>query len=185
MNPISQLGYALLGLLHGQTLSGYDLRKIFTSTAMGSFSDSPGAIYPALARLENQALIEGTVADSASMRKGRVFHLTPTGAEALRSWLQEPVTTDDMVRGVGVLMLRFAFMDHVLGPAHTVCFLRQFAEAITAYLPRLELYFSINSAKMPRSARLALGCGIQEYAMRLKWAESSIQEYEREMREKP
>ena len=38
-------------------MSGYDLRKIFTTTAMGSFSDSPGAIYPALARLEANGLV--------------------------------------------------------------------------------------------------------------------------------
>jgi DNA-binding PadR family transcriptional regulator len=49
--PISILGYALLGLIHQKPSSGYDLRKTFTETAMGSFSNSPGAIYPALARL--------------------------------------------------------------------------------------------------------------------------------------
>jgi DNA-binding PadR family transcriptional regulator len=185
MNQVTQLGYALLGLLHGQPQSGYDLRKIFTTTAMGSFSDSPGAIYPALARLEKQGLIEGAVEEVASMRKRKIFHLTAAGADALRRWLQEPVTADEMVRGVDALMLRFAFMDQVLGPASTLGFLRQFASAIAAYLPGLKNYFSTNSRNMPRSARLALGCGIEEYAMRLRWAESSIQEYEEEMRKKP
>ena len=50
----SQLGYALLGLIHQQPLSGYDVKKIFASTPMAGFSDSPGAIYPALRRLEKE-----------------------------------------------------------------------------------------------------------------------------------
>ena len=53
---IPLLGHALLGLLHGSSLSGYDVRKIFTETPMGSFSNSPGAIYPALERLEKAGL---------------------------------------------------------------------------------------------------------------------------------
>ena len=67
MNNNSLLGFALLGLIFEQPRSGYDLRKIFTTTAMGSFSDSPGAIYPALARLEANGLVRGTVEESASL----------------------------------------------------------------------------------------------------------------------
>ena len=47
------LGYALLGLLMKPS-SGYDLRKIFSSTSMKTYSGSPGAIYPALRRLQEQ-----------------------------------------------------------------------------------------------------------------------------------
>jgi hypothetical protein len=46
---IPALGYALLGLLMKPS-SGYDLRKIFSSTSMKTYSGSPGAIYPALRR---------------------------------------------------------------------------------------------------------------------------------------
>ena len=48
------LEYALLGLLHQQPQSGYDLRKVFETTALGNYSGSPGAIYPALRRLESR-----------------------------------------------------------------------------------------------------------------------------------
>ena len=57
----SLLGFALLGLLEERPRSGYDLRKVFAQTAMGTFSDSPGAIYPALGRLEKRGLVRGTV----------------------------------------------------------------------------------------------------------------------------
>ena len=55
---IPSLGYALLGLLQGKPSSGYDLRKIFSSTSMRTYSDSPGSIYPALLRLEKQGLMK-------------------------------------------------------------------------------------------------------------------------------
>lgn len=182
MNSITQLGYALLGLLHQQPMSGYDLRKIFTSTAMGSFSDSPGAIYPALARLEKQHLIEGSVAGSAALRRRRTFRLTAAGLQALQDWLRAPVSPDDMVRGVDTLMLRFAFMDQVFGAEQSLSFLHEFSQALAAYIPGLEAFLSSQSRKMPRSAKLALECGIQEYCMRLRWAQDSIRVYEMEVR---
>ena len=57
------LEYALLGLTYQAPMSGYDLRKIFTTTAMGHFSSSPGAIYPALQRLEARSLLKATIDD--------------------------------------------------------------------------------------------------------------------------
>ena len=40
---LSLLEFALLGLVHDhQPCCGYDLRKVFAETPMGSFSDSPG-----------------------------------------------------------------------------------------------------------------------------------------------
>ena len=175
----SLLGFALLGLLHEQPMSGYDLRKVFASTAMGSFSDSPGAIYPALGRLEKRGLVKGTVEESASLRKRRVFKVTAKGATALKAWLKRPVTQDDVMRRVGELMLRFAFMDDALGPERTTEFLREYAEGLSEYLPSLKEFHKAQANTMPMSARLAFESGIEEYEVRLKWARSSLAVYER------
>ena len=177
MNNNSLLGFALLGLTFEQPMSGYDLRKVFTTTAMGSFSDSPGAIYPALARLEANGLIRGTVEESASLRKRRVFDITPTGLAALKAWLMKPVMRDDIVRGIGDLMLRFAFMDRTVGAERTIGFLQEFAGEIEAYLPSLGEFLEAHAGKMPLSARLALECGVQEYEMRLRWVRASAAQY--------
>ncbi|HEX3968204.1 MAG TPA: PadR family transcriptional regulator, partial [Edaphobacter sp.] len=61
MSNFSILGHALLGLIYQQPLSGYDVKKIFASTPMAGFSDSPGAIYPALRRLEKSGLVRSEV----------------------------------------------------------------------------------------------------------------------------
>lgn len=182
MKSDSILGFALLGLLHQQPRSGYDLRKIFTSTAMGSFSDSPGAIYPALGRLEASGLARGKVEESTSMRKRRIFAITPKGLAALKAWLNKPVTRDDIVNGIGGLMLRFAFMDETVGVKRTVAFLGEFANEIEGYIPGLQQFLESHANEMALSSRLALECGIQEYAMRLRWARSSASQYEKKRR---
>jgi DNA-binding PadR family transcriptional regulator len=183
MKNDSQLGFALLGLIHQQPMSGYDLRKLFTSTAMGSYSDSPGAIYPALKRLEASGLARGTVEESASLRKRRVFAITPKGLAALQAWLKKPVTRDDVMRRVDDLMLRFAFMDQALGAEWAARFLAELVEEIEGYLPGLQQYLESHGSEMPLSGRLALECGIQEYVMRLRWASSSAALYEQRRRD--
>jgi DNA-binding PadR family transcriptional regulator len=178
MKNDSILGFAVLGLLSQQPMSGYDLRKIFASTAMGSFSDSPGAIYPALARLEAQGRVRGAVRESSGLRQRKIYKLTAKGVGALKGWLKRPITRDDVVRHDEDVMLRFAFMDQVLGPKQTLRFLREFEREIAAYLPTLQQFLEAHASEMPQSGRLALECGIGEYAMRLRWARSSAALYE-------
>jgi DNA-binding PadR family transcriptional regulator len=184
MKNDSLLGFALLGLLFERPMSGYDLRKIFTTTAMGSFSDSPGAIYPALARLETNGLVRGKVEESTSLRKRREFAITRKGLTELQRWLKRPVTRDEIVRAVGDLMLRFAFMDRTVGVERAIEFLQELAREIESYIPSLQEFLAANGSAMPLSARLALECGIQEYQMRLRWARTSAAQYAERKRNK-
>jgi len=178
----SLLGFALLGLLLERPRSGYDLRKVFAQTAMGSFSDSPGAIYPALGRLEKRGLVRGTVEESTSLRKRRVFKVTAKGVAALKAWLRRPVTRDDVMRRIGELMLRFAFMDEALGAERTTDFLREYAEQLSEYIASLKEFHTAEADKMRMSARLAFESGIEEYEVRLKWARSSLAVFEKRKR---
>jgi DNA-binding PadR family transcriptional regulator len=175
----TQLEFALLGLVHQQPMSGYGLRKVFASSAMGGFSDSPGAIYPALGRLEKRGLVTGTVQETSSLRRRRVFKITPAGLAAFKMWLKKSVTRDDVIRRIGGLMLRFAFMDQALGPERSAPFLMEYAKEVSGYVSELQSYLESHSNKMPTSARLALECGVQEYQTRLKWAKSSLAIYAR------
>ena len=182
MEERSILGFALLGLLEKQPMSGYDLRKIFASSAMGSFSDSPGAIYPALGRLEKRGLIRGALEGSSSLRRRRVYRITPKGIGAFKAWLRKPVTRDGVIRHSNHLMLRFAFMDQSLGAEHAVRFLNEFADEVAGYLPSLRQYLEMHGSGMPFSGRLAVEFGMQEYKTLLRWARKSIALYERRRR---
>jgi len=179
MGNESLLGFALLGLIHQRPMSGYDLRKIFASTAMATFSDSPGAIYPALRRLEERGLVRSEVQVSTSLRQRRVFRIAPKGLAAFKGWLKKPVTRDDVIRRNGDLMLRCAFMDRAVGEEQAARFLRELAGQLQGYIPSLHQYFESHAGEMPLSARLAGECGLQEYEARLRWARSSIALYER------
>jgi DNA-binding PadR family transcriptional regulator len=178
MENNSLLGFALLGLLQQAPMSGYDIRKIFESTAWGTFSDSPGAIYPALRRLETRGLVHSQVQPSTSLRKRRLFRPTPEGLANFKAWLKLPVTDDDVIRRVPDLMVRFAFMDETLGEERTAQFLNEFADQMAAYIPILQQYLESHASEMTLSSRLALECGIQEYESRLRWARTSIALYE-------
>jgi DNA-binding PadR family transcriptional regulator len=168
----------LLGLLHQAPASGYDLRRLFATTPMGTFSDSPGAIYPALARLEQQGLIHGRV-EKVGLRQRQVFRVASRGLEELQHWLLQPIHRDDLVHGFDGLMLRFAFMDGVAGHKASVEFLGRLAAELETYVAELREYMDQHKSEMPISAMLALESGIRGYEGSLAWARHGLEVYER------
>jgi DNA-binding PadR family transcriptional regulator len=176
-NPSSTLAFALLGLIWQEPCSGYDLRKFFSSTPMISFSDSPGAIYPALHRLEQRGLVRGHVAEGPGLRRRRIFQLTARGRAAFRRWQTQPVMRDDVVRNLDALMLRFAFMDQFAEKGAALQFLKAFHKELAAYIPSLRKYLKSNREHMPQSGRLALESGIQAYETQLRWTKDAMATY--------
>lgn len=182
---ISLLSYALLGLIHQRPCSGYDLRKTFSETAMGSFSNSPGAIYPALERLEKRGWIVSKVEERAGLRRRRVYRLTDSGDRELKQWLSQAVTRDEIIRGLGELMLRFAFMEHALGAEAAMSFLQKLRVQLGEYVPGLKQYLKLHGPEMPLSGMLALDSGVRNYETLQQWVEHAIQTYEQALAEKP
>lgn len=73
-----ELHLVLLALLAERPQHGYDLLAELEARFAGRYSPSPGSVYPALASLADEGLIEA-VEDAGR----RVFTLTETGREAL------------------------------------------------------------------------------------------------------
>jgi DNA-binding PadR family transcriptional regulator len=182
MIETSRLGYALLGLLQPKPQSGYDLRKIFASTSMKTYSDSPGAIYPALRRLEEQGLIRGKVEKGVGMRQRQLFRVTPSGVAALRKWIQRPITRADLVWGQQEIMLRFAFAHNAAGADTAVALLRSLEAELKTYVAALHEELSKMKDFVPISARLAFECGVRGNECLLTWAHSAITTYEKEVK---
>jgi DNA-binding PadR family transcriptional regulator len=180
MTPDSTLAYALLGLLHGAPQAGYDLRKTFASTPLAHFSDSPGAIYPALRRLARRRWV-AAVAAPRSGRRRKVFAPTDLGRRAFAQWLGQAPTRDDVVREWDVLMLRLAFLGAVGGPRLTA-FLRGVESELRAYLGELEAYRAGHAAKMPLGARLAFDSGVEGYRAQARWVARALDRTRRERR---
>ena len=159
----SDLSLAILGLLSLGPLSGYGLRKVFLTTAMRAFSASPGAIYPALRRLEKDGLIEGTVQKTHTLRPRRVFALTKQGRAALVETVTRPVTRDDVVRRVDHLLLRFSFMSGLVGNEKIRRFLDTLAKETEGYLRKLEAELEATGPSMPFSGRAAFEQGVEGF----------------------
>jgi DNA-binding PadR family transcriptional regulator len=172
-----RLDHALLGLLHEKPRSGYALRKLFATSPMGHFSDSPGSIYPALRRLERAGLIAGAT-EGAAQRPRQVFGLTPRGTDELRAWLLAPVTREELVHGNGSVMLRFAFVDQVLGAARARELVAQLAGVLDAYVAELEYFHREGGPQMPLVPRLALESGIALYRAHREWAWHTLRQLE-------
>lgn len=175
---IPLLGYALLGVLNEAPMSGYGIRKIFTDTPMGGFSNSPGAIYPALERLEKAGLIRGRVEDSSGLRRRKIFQLTEPGTKAFKEWLKRTVNQDDVMHRPDELMLRFSFMDNAIGEAATIRFLRSMNAELATFAGSLREFLNSNRTKLPRSGALALESGVRRYEALLAWSEHAIAVYE-------
>jgi len=179
-NKLTTLSVAILGLVAQKPRTGYDLRKFFATTPLGRFSNSPGAIYPALQRIEKQGWVQGSIDAKKTLRPRRVYRMTRKGMEVLRRHLVQDVLIDDVIWHMDDLMLRFAFMDEITGRASTVQFLRQFLAALEAHLRSLRTYFIEVKDHILPCGRLAMESGIQGYEASAKWTRRAIKELQQE-----
>ncbi len=77
---------ALLGVLSMGPMTGYEIRQRIDSSIGNFWSESFGQIYPTLAKLHKQGLVE---AKSDKKTVGKLYSLTPAGRKRLRAWLAE------------------------------------------------------------------------------------------------
>ena len=174
MRRLSPLEGALLGLLGQAPRSGYDLRKAFAETPLRTFSDSPGAVYPALARLEDRGLLGLVASEKASPRRRRALRLTRRGRAALLAWLRRPVRREDLVTGADPAILRFAFLGEAKGPAACLPFLRSYGDALVAHLTELRRFRRTAAPAMSLSGLLALDSGIEGFRAEERWVARAL-----------
>jgi DNA-binding PadR family transcriptional regulator len=167
------LEYALLGLLDQRPMSGYDLRRIFATTPFTHYSDSPGAVYPALRRLEARSWIAAHASAPANARGRRALRLTAAGSRCFRAWLVQPPTRDEVVHDMAALYLRFAFMSQAAPPAAPRGFLVALRELLEAHLGGLESYYARARDTMPPTGRLVFEHGMDEIRHAVAWCTRS------------
>jgi DNA-binding PadR family transcriptional regulator len=168
--------HILLGLICLSPSSGYDLKRIFAATPMGIYQPSSGALYPALRRLELKGLIRAQASggqNGQSARHRRVYEPTPTGREVHVKWLRTPIEPATAPRDLGLLLMRFVMMEHLLSPEEVLTFLRDLADALGGLIAQMERYAA--AAELPsRHSGLALDHGLAVHRASLDWAERTI-----------
>jgi DNA-binding PadR family transcriptional regulator len=80
------LRHAVLGLLGQQPGSGYELTQWFDSSLSHAWHASHSQIYPELAKLEAEGLVEVV---GEGPRRSKTWAVTDAGREELRRWLME------------------------------------------------------------------------------------------------
>lgn len=173
---VTPLGFALLGLIRDEPRSGYALRKVFETTPMGSYSSSPGSIYPALESLRRAGLVEARGNGETTRGKG-LFHLTLQGAAAFENWLRAPVDGNDLSQA----MLRFAFLHGHPDRALTKAFLDSFEAAAAGQAASLTAFIASEAGQsMPVQARVAVEHGRRQLDASAAWAAWARQTLETE-----
>jgi len=163
----------LLGLLDRQPASGYDIARRFAVTPLAHFSSSPGAIYPALRRLERAGLIAGRLDSEREVRPRRVYRVMDSGRAALGRWLRQPVTRQELVRDGRTPILRFSLAERYLSRPEVLIYLEGYRREVAAYLEELERLRAGMASDTPHQ-RLALDHGIRAYESQLGWITDAI-----------
>lgn len=171
---MTPLGYALLGLIRSEPRSGYALRKVFETTPMGSYSSSPGSIYPALKSLEKTGMVESQPSGGSKTR----FHITPAGEAAFDAWLTEPVTATE---GRDIALLRFAFLQDHPNRQLSLDFLLSFARAAHSQVVGLKTFMAADLYQsMPLQSRLAVQHGLRVSEASAEWAADAYKQLNEE-----
>ena len=169
------LRYALLGALADQPRTGYELLKHFQQSLAYAWPASHSQIYPELARLLEDGLIEQT---GAGARNSKTYGVTEAGLDQLRTWLRE-TEPDRRVRSDAALRTFFLWL---LEPDEA----REQLEGERAYWQGvLDEFLRIREEptghnKKARTLRIALEGGIQTVEARLAWLDDALAEIQSE-----
>lgn len=100
-----------LSLLYDHEASGYDIRRMCTEGNFAYFVEaSYGSIYPALAKLESEGLVESRLEHQRGKPARKVYTITDAGRAAFIEELSAPLD-DDMFRSPFLMFARFV---HIL-----------------------------------------------------------------------
>src|SRR5437763_9344491 len=87
----SLLGCAILQRLARSPMSGYELKKLFTTPVGYGWRAYDTQIYRELKSLEGSGLIQGQVEPGRAGPQRRVYEPTLQGLRVLRAWLESPL----------------------------------------------------------------------------------------------
>lgn len=166
------LRYALIGLLASRPSSGYELTKRFAASMAHVWPAGHSQIYPELARLVTDGLIEQT---GDGPRGKKTYAATATGVVALREWMRS-TTPDYGVRSDAQLRDFFLW---TLPPPEAIAHIERDVGVYRGRLDELEqLAATIDwAADAPtRASRVTLEKGLRYYGMLVDWSAWAITE---------
>ena len=161
--------FVILGLIQNHPHTGYQIRKVFEKTALGS--KSPGTIYPALKRLQILEFVESIEQKETGKSK---YQITKRGIENLIQWLTKPLNILDVEGKRDELLLRFAFMGSLVDKSQITLFLKSYHDLLIKYIDKRQKTMTKDEFNMPLTARLAFEYGTDCQISALMWCNKAI-----------
>ena len=164
------LRHALLGVLADEPRTGYALLKHFEQSLTHAWPASHSQIYPELARLLADGLIEQT---GSGARGAKTYAATAAGVDEVRRWLRtEP---DRRVRSDAAVRVFFLWL---LGRDEAEAFLRTERDRYLDLHAELERIRAEKEPANPKQQayRVALVGGLMALEARIRWAEWALEE---------
>ena len=129
--------WVLLGLLMTKPKHGYELHQFFAppSPLEQVWHLGLSQMYKLLRELEERGYVEGRIEEQDTRPDRRVYHVTPSGREAVLEWLQTPV---EGIRLIRVEFLGKLFLAQTLGPEMLERVIDRQVEACQGLLRQLE-----------------------------------------------
>jgi PadR family transcriptional regulator, regulatory protein AphA len=172
---LTSFEHVLLGMIFIQPSTGYDLKRRFATTPIGVYQPSSGALYPALDRLERGGLLRSEAPPpTEGGRPRRLYHLTEDGRQAHLGWVREPVGPGTVAQDLGLHLLRFVMMGHVLSEEEVVEFLASLRAALAGFVASLEQSATATDAVGSPYVGLAVEHGLAVHRASLAWAEQAL-----------
>lgn len=81
------LQYAILGLLNYDSMTGYDVKKMFDEAINNFWAASISQIYRELGTLEGKGYLTSVIQQQDEKPDKRIYSITDSGKAAFRSWI--------------------------------------------------------------------------------------------------
>jgi DNA-binding PadR family transcriptional regulator len=113
---LTTLEHIILGLVGTSPQSGYSINTALKA-GIHRWRASPGSIYPALKRLEQDEAITSQIEFVTETRSRKVHTLTPKGAGLLDQWVRALPTQRELTEERDIVLVKFLFAEtRLTGP---------------------------------------------------------------------
>ena len=144
-----------LGMLTDGDASGYDMKKCFESSFGHFFPAGYGSIYPALATLARNGLVEYELVPQEGKPDRKVYSITDKGLEALLEGLSNP-NPSHKIRSEFLATLWFA---HLMPDEQVTTVIENKLDEIDQFLKLIEEFVTVECPAAGSGAQFVAGFG--------------------------
>lgn len=168
------LRYFVLGLLTQQPMSGYDIKHFLNGLSWLAGSPSSGSLYPALRALHRERLVTVETVPGIDRPPRKIYSITEAGREALRAWIEEPVT---VCASVKAFVMRLFLADSHTG-SRLNAHLEQRRAQVATHHESLTDSLKGPDAESNLGQQLALDYGLALATAELAWLDTTLERLE-------